>query len=64
MSQVIALDPSHPLGYEWKHAALHGAGRYDEAIEALNEMILKLEQSPDRHIRGKYSLYHVEHLMT
>ena len=52
-----------PWSCEVKHAALHGAGRYDEAIETLNEMLSKLEQSPDRHTRGKYLLYHVGHLI-
>ncbi|KAH0832421.1 hypothetical protein J3R83DRAFT_13461, partial [Lanmaoa asiatica] len=61
---AIALDPSHPSGYERKHAALHGCGRYDEAIETLNEMLLKFEQSPDRHTRGKCLPYPVEHLVT
>lgn len=53
------LDSSSPWGYESRHAALHGAGSYDEAIEALNEMLLKLEQSSDPHARGKYLLYNV-----
>ncbi|KAG2346373.1 hypothetical protein BDR05DRAFT_997367 [Suillus weaverae] len=35
--KVIELDPSSYLGYELKHAALHKAGRYDEAIENLSE---------------------------
>ena len=53
-SQVIKLNPSSPYGYERKHAALLGAHRYDEAIDAYNDMLLKLEQSPEPVTRGKY----------
>jgi hypothetical protein len=31
--QVIELNPSSYLGYQLKHAVLHGACRHDEAIE-------------------------------
>ena len=51
--QVIELDPSSRAGYEGKHAALHGMGRYSEAYEAFRMMLSKLEQSPDPQIRGK-----------
>ena len=50
--QVIELDPSSHDGYERKHAALHGMGRYSEAFEAFKMMISKLDESPDPHIRG------------
>ncbi|KAH0831382.1 hypothetical protein J3R83DRAFT_14045 [Lanmaoa asiatica] len=56
-SQAIKLDLSSPRGYERKHVALHGAHRYDEAIDAYNDMLLKLEQSPDpatRELRSHY----------
>jgi hypothetical protein len=36
------------------HAALLGARRYAEAIDAYNDMLLKLEQSPDPATRGTY----------
>jgi len=36
------------------HAALLGAHRYTEAIDAYNNMLLMLEQSPDPVTRGKY----------
>ncbi|KAG1768783.1 hypothetical protein EDD22DRAFT_967192 [Suillus occidentalis] len=45
--KVIELDSSSYLGYQLKHAALHGAHRYDEAIEAFNIMLSKLENTPD-----------------
>ena len=53
-SQAIKLNPSSLCGYESKHAALHGAHRYDEAINTYNNMLVKLEQSPDPVTRGKY----------
>ena len=52
--QVIALDPSSPWGYERKHTALHGVGRYDDAISAFEMMLLRISQSPDPKIRGGY----------
>ncbi|KAG1736630.1 uncharacterized protein EDB91DRAFT_1348004 [Suillus paluster] len=55
--QVIQLNPSSHVGYELKHAALHGAQRYDEAIEAFDMMLLKLDSATDtqiRNIRQKY----------
>ena len=51
--QAIAVDPSSPWGYQAKHAALHGAGRYDDAIKMFETMLSKMEQSPDRQIRGE-----------
>ena len=47
------LDPSSPWGYERKHTALHGAGRYDDAIATFETMLLKISQSPDPKIRGE-----------
>ncbi|KAG1740865.1 uncharacterized protein EDB91DRAFT_342521 [Suillus paluster] len=49
--KVIELNPSSHVGYEVKHAALHGAQRYDEAIEAFEMMISKLHSATDRQIR-------------
>ena len=57
--QAIKLDPSSPRGYERKHAALLGDRRYDDAINAYNDMLLRLEQSPDPVTRGKYLLARV-----
>ena len=51
--QVIELDPSSHRGYEGKHAALLGMGRYSEAFEAFRMMLSKLDQSPHPQIRGK-----------
>ncbi|KAF8549065.1 hypothetical protein OG21DRAFT_1488841 [Imleria badia] len=47
---IITLDPSSPRGYEMKHAALHNAGDYDNAVDALEEMLSKMAQSPDPNI--------------
>ncbi|KAG1786332.1 uncharacterized protein HD556DRAFT_1485669 [Suillus plorans] len=55
--KVIELDPSSYFGYQLKHAVLHGAHRYDEAIEALSTMLSKLESAPDtetRNLRQQY----------
>ena len=52
--QVINLDPSSPWGHERKHAALHKAGDYDGAITAFQEMLSKMEQSPDPDIRREF----------
>ena len=54
--QVITLDPSSPWGYEVKHAALHNAGDYDNAIAAFETMISKIAQSP--HLDVQRELYH------
>lgn len=51
--QVITLDPSYPWGYERKHAALHGAGLYFNAIGSFKMMLLMISQSPDPKIRRK-----------
>ena len=50
---MIKLDPSSPLGYEKKHAALRDAGRYDDALNAFETMLTKMSQSPDPEIRGE-----------
>ncbi|KAG0693719.1 hypothetical protein DFH29DRAFT_377451 [Suillus ampliporus] len=55
--KVIELNPSSYLGYELKHAVLHSAQRYDEAVEVVNTMQLKLYDAPDSQIpelRGQY----------
>ncbi|KAG1789544.1 uncharacterized protein HD556DRAFT_777664 [Suillus plorans] len=48
---AIELNPSSYRGYEVKHMALCGAQRYDEAIEAFQNMLSKLEHSPDIQIQ-------------
>ena len=50
-SQVITLDPLSPWGYEMKHSALHKAGDFDNAVDALETMLSKIVQSPDPDIR-------------
>ena len=49
--QVIMLDPSSPWGYEMKHAALHKAGDYDDAVVAFEAMLSKIAQSPDPDVQ-------------
>jgi hypothetical protein len=41
------------LGYEKKHAALRGAGRYGDAVIAFETMLSKMLQSSDPEIRGE-----------
>jgi len=48
---VITLDPSSPWGYEVKHAALHKAGDYDNAVDAFEVMLSKIAQSPDPDVQ-------------
>ena len=48
--QAIALDSSSPWGYETKHAALHEAGDYENAIKAFETMLSKLS---DRGVYGE-----------
>ena len=47
------LDPLSPWGYEMKHAALHKAGDYENAINAFEGMLSKMSQSSDLSIRGE-----------
>lgn len=49
--QVIALDPSSPLGYETKRVVLHKAGDYDSAVNTLEEMLSKVMESADPDIQ-------------
>ncbi|KAI6011786.1 hypothetical protein EDC04DRAFT_3145675 [Pisolithus marmoratus] len=56
-NQAVRVDPSNPCGREAKHVALHGAKRYDEAIDAFESMLHVIEQSSDpviRQLRGNY----------
>lgn len=55
--KVIKLDSLAYLGYDSKHAALHGARRYDEAIRTLQTMLSKSDNVPDiqtRKLRQHY----------
>ncbi|KAG2346471.1 hypothetical protein BDR05DRAFT_959376, partial [Suillus weaverae] len=54
---VIKLTPSSYVGYKLEHVALHGAQRYDEAIDAFQTMLSKFENAPDtqtRKLRQQY----------
>ncbi|KAI6015351.1 hypothetical protein F5J12DRAFT_527514 [Pisolithus orientalis] len=50
-NEAVKADPSSPWGYHAKHVALHGAKRYDEAIDAFESMLQVIEQSHDPAIR-------------
>jgi hypothetical protein len=50
---VIELNGSSYSGYELKHAALHGGGHYDDAIDAFEIMLSKLDEASDAQIRSK-----------
>ncbi|KAG2142888.1 uncharacterized protein EDB93DRAFT_597938 [Suillus bovinus] len=55
--KVIQLNPLSHIGYKLKHAAFHGAQRYDEAIAAFQTMLSKLDNAPDtetRKLRHQY----------
>ncbi|KAG0694211.1 hypothetical protein DFH29DRAFT_1072975 [Suillus ampliporus] len=49
--KVIELHTSSHVGYQLKHAALHGAQRYNEAIEAFQMMLANLDNAHDMEIR-------------
>ena len=53
--EAITIDPSSPWGYKTKHAALHGAGRYSDAIQTFETMLSKMQESADPQIRGELS---------
>ena len=57
---MIELDPSSPWGYEMKHVVLRKARDYDNAISAFEEMLSKMEQSPDPDIRREFVLVFTE----
>ena len=50
--QVILLDPSSPLGYEMKRAALHEGGDYLNSVDAFEVMFKKIAESSDLSIQG------------
>ena len=45
---MIRLDPSSPLGYEQRRAALHGMKRYAEAAAAFDTVLSRFKESPER----------------
>ena len=49
--EVINSNPLSPSGYERKHEALQGMGRYDEAARTLNDMLSVLERPADPQTR-------------
>ena len=51
--QVIELDPLSPWGYERKHAALHKAEDYENAINAFEDMLSKMSQLSDLDTTGE-----------
>ncbi|KAG1807087.1 uncharacterized protein BJ212DRAFT_1485748 [Suillus subaureus] len=56
-NKVIELNPSSYIGYELKHAALHGAQHYDDAFDAFTIMLSRLDDASDpriRQLRQKY----------
>jgi len=63
-SQVIELNPSSYIGYQLKHAVLHGAHRYDEAIEVFKIMLSKLEGAPDTQTQSMPQMTHPSTLLT
>ncbi|KAN0088054.1 hypothetical protein V8E55_006675 [Tylopilus felleus] len=54
---VIELDPMSPWGHERKHAALHKAGDYQNAIDAFKVMLSRMSESSDPEIRALQSQY-------
>ncbi|KAG2093107.1 uncharacterized protein F5147DRAFT_764051 [Suillus discolor] len=55
--KVTELNPLSHVGYQLTHAALRGAQRYDEAIEAFTIMLSKLDDASEPHIRDLHQLY-------
>ncbi|KAF8435985.1 hypothetical protein L210DRAFT_3505969 [Boletus edulis BED1] len=56
-SQVVALGPSSPWGYQMKHAALHKAGDYDNAVDALESTVICTSAHPAAHERRSVKLF-------
>ncbi|KAN0087925.1 hypothetical protein V8E55_006546 [Tylopilus felleus] len=56
-NKAIELDPLSPWGYERKHAALHGAGDYQNAIDAFEAMRSRMFESSDPEIRALHCQY-------
>jgi hypothetical protein len=62
--KVVELNPSSHVGYQLKHTALLGAQRYDDAIAAIEIMLLKLNSAPDAQIRSKSQVSHASRYLT
>ncbi|KAF8439815.1 hypothetical protein L210DRAFT_3540401 [Boletus edulis BED1] len=56
-NQVIRLDPSSPWGYQLKHAALHKAGEYGDAVDAFEAMLSRMAGSPDPEVQQRSDQY-------
>ncbi|KAG6377837.1 hypothetical protein JVT61DRAFT_14618 [Boletus reticuloceps] len=56
-NQVIKVDPSSPWGYEMKHAALHKAGEFNNAVDAFEAMLSRIAQSPDSDVQQRGDRY-------
>ncbi|KAN0101238.1 hypothetical protein V8E55_001222 [Tylopilus felleus] len=56
-NKVIELDPLSPWGYERKHAALHKAGCYQDAINAFEAMLSRMSLSSVPEIRALHCQY-------
>lgn len=55
--KVIELNPVSYVGYQLKYSALHGAQRYDEAINTFRIMLSKMGSAPEpliRELRQRY----------
>ena len=50
---MIELDPMSPWGHERKHAVLHKAGDYQNAIKAFEVMLSTMLKSSDPEIHGE-----------
>ena len=55
---MTELNPRSYLGFQLKYAALHGAGRYDEATEAFEVMLSNLDDARDPEMQGRYYIAH------
>jgi len=51
---VTELNPRSYLGFQLKHAALHGAKQYGEAMEAFEVMLSILDDAHDPEMQGKH----------
>ncbi|KAF8551249.1 hypothetical protein OG21DRAFT_1445453 [Imleria badia] len=56
-NEAITFDSSSPWGYETMRAVLHGTGRYDDAIQSFETMLVKMGQSADPQVRERCGQY-------
>lgn len=61
--QIIKLDSSSHVGYEMRHAALHGARRHGEAVEAFDGMLSKVASSPNVEFVVSHFISILDHRM-